>query len=221
RLFLRDGGIVVGRIVEESKEGVKIEVEGRARTFTRGKVLRIEWGTPKPLGPEAKRLALAAIARLADEDPAVRRSAYRTLLTMMPAVRPLLLDAAGREETPAEAKVTLKSLLDRRPQEPPAPAIPAGAFRLLRDPESALGVLTDELELSNAQRARVHEALGTAARSLSAATEKSRSGSRDEGSAAIRSLYEAFRRSMKKVLTEAQFAKLEKLIADGGRPKRR
>ena len=139
---------------------------------------------------------------------------------MMPEVRPLLELAAARPETPDGAKSVLKSLIDRRPQEPAATPMPRGAFRILRDPESGLSALDAELDLGVDQQAKVREALDRASVKLATAIEQFRSGARNEANAGIAELYREFHGAMEKVLTADQLAALDELVSGGRRPRK-
>jgi hypothetical protein len=215
----RDGTVLLCRVVGEDAEKVTVRTTEGEFMLPRRIVTGVSRASEEPsLGDEARKLARAAVARLSDEDPDVRRSAYRTLAEMLPAVRPLLRDAADREDTPAEVRSVLKRLIAQPARKPRTPSMHDAGARLLEDPATALLVLTKRLGLTNHQRAKAHEAIEAASAGFAAVEKKA---GRKDSEEERRGVWRTFHERMTQILTEEQLESLEELLRSGRRKKDR
>jgi hypothetical protein len=200
RIHLTDGGILVGRIFEESGPTVGVRTPAGRRMVplfvARDRIVRIEYGRPARLSREGDRLARAAAAELDTRDPLLRDSAVAALRVLGEAAKPVLEEVLWAPETTPVARGVLLDLLHLPP-----------LLRLLLDPPEATEAgLASELQLSPGQRTRLRDLLTEGRRRL----DEQDPDTRDPAP-----LLDEIRREARSILTDVQLRRFQEIYGGG------
>lgn len=203
KVTLRDGTVVSGRIVAETKDGVRIRTPKGEFLLERKRIEKVE------------RTSVPVAKSMPGKDRVTLRDGEIVMGRILEADEERIRIRVGEtvRDIPRTKIVELRRADAPEPDAPPGKPAPerTSAFSLLRNPGEALKTLTAALQLSKAQHPKTEAALKGGSKLVEEVMTKFSGGSRAEAMTALRKVAAAFRERMKGILTDVQFSMFKKI----------